>query len=34
MQKIGVGEKIQKKDLFVDELLCASPSKNINVIVH
>ena len=27
IQKIGVGGEIQKKDLFVDEILCANPSK-------
>lgn len=31
---VGVGEKYKRKNLFVDELLCSNPSKNIRVIVH
>lgn len=37
IQKAGVlagGGEIQKKDLFVDELLCGNSSKNISVIAH
>lgn len=36
IQKAGVlvGGEIQKKDLFVDELLRGNSSKNISVIAH